>query len=362
MAVGNVDDASVFFQDAAQSHAIGNTEHWVALLSDYLPQSPNGSILITSRNQDVACKLTGDFTSIIEVRPMKKDDALALLQKKLGSGAQDKALELIEVLDFMPLALTQAAPFIQQRAPRMSLSGYIAKGRRSDDDQAQLLQKDLGDSRRDSQAANSIIITWPISFKHIKKEHPTVARLLPLMSLFDRQGLPESLLHGWYGGDQVEDADFDDDIQTLKSFSLVQMNAGGREFEMHRLVQLSIKNWLDLSNELEPWKEIYVTLIDESCPIGDWDTLSACQELFPEAAMNSRPKERKMLEAWASVLHKASKVFRHDRTVRQGVRALLWRFASQGGDVGSRAPRHAQQPWITLQKLYAGKVDMMKQK
>ncbi|KAF1954309.1 hypothetical protein CC80DRAFT_567449, partial [Byssothecium circinans] len=146
-----------------------------------------GSILVTSRSRDVAYRLTGAYASVVEVKPMGKDDALALLLKKLGPIInEDEAVELIRALDSMPLALTQAAAFVKQRAPRMSLSRYVDEVRRSDRDRARLLEKDVGDSRRDGRASNSIIATWQISFEHIRKQAPTAARLLSLMSLFDR--------------------------------------------------------------------------------------------------------------------------------------------------------------------------------
>jgi hypothetical protein len=66
------------------------------------------------------------------------------------------------------------------------------------DDRSKLLKKDMGDIRRDATASNSIITTWQISFEYIRKEMPTAARLFSLMSLFDRQGIPESLLGNQY--------------------------------------------------------------------------------------------------------------------------------------------------------------------
>ncbi|KAL1597940.1 hypothetical protein SLS60_008428 [Paraconiothyrium brasiliense] len=318
MVVDNADDESVFFKNVSQSRAPDNSDQPEELLLNFLPQSPNGSILFTSRSQAVAYKLTGDFDNIIEVKPMSNDDALALLHKKLGPIAQgDEATELTYALEAMPLALAQAAAFIKQRMPRMSLSNYIDKLRRSDRDRARLLENDLGDLRRDGQASNSIISTWHISFEHIREKRPTAARLLSLMSLFDRQGISESLLQGRYAKSQDDDADladstdgadFDDDIQTLTSFSLVRMSADGRGFEMHRLVQFSTKKWLELSNELELWKQTYVTLMDEICPNADYENWPKWQALFPhaEAVLNNKPKEAKALEVWTSVLYKAS--------------------------------------------------------
>jgi hypothetical protein len=183
--IDNADDSSVFFSlhNRSQAHGANNLSQAAEPLSDFLPQSLNGSIIITSRKAALAYDLVGSCANIVEVKPMDEGDALALLQKKLSSDADEKAAELLQALDYMPLAITQAAAYIEQRAPRMTVSRYLDEVRRSDHDRARLLNKGLRDSRRDGKASNSIIATWQISFEHIRKDMPTAARLLSLMSL-----------------------------------------------------------------------------------------------------------------------------------------------------------------------------------
>jgi tetratricopeptide (TPR) repeat protein len=309
MVIDNADDADVFFNNGSQNLTTGNLDESAELLSNFLPQSPNGSILVTSRNQDVAQKLIGASSGIVEVKPMDTGNALALLEKKLGFiAAKDDAMRLICALDFMPLAITQAAAFINQRAPRMSLSRYVDEVGRSDKDRARLLKKDVGDSRRDGQASNSIIATWQISFEHIRKQVPTAARLLSLMSMFDRQGIPESLLLDQYGDSEEGEVDFEDDIHTLCSFCLIEMSEDGREFEMHQLVQFSTKKWLELCSELEKWRATYAALMDASFPVGQHENWPVCHALFPHALamVSNKPQDTLALEMWASVLFKAA--------------------------------------------------------
>lgn len=169
---------------------------------------------------------------------MDENDALSLLRTKLSSIANmSDAVKLLQALDYMPLAITQAAAYIEQRAPRMTISRYLNEVLGSDFDRTRLLNQDVGDSRRDGRSSNSILQTWQISFEYIRKHMPTAARLLSLMSLFDRQGIPESLLRNRYRKGDTE-ADFEEDIHTLTSYSLVRINGDGSEFEMHRLVSI----------------------------------------------------------------------------------------------------------------------------
>jgi len=87
--------------------------------------------------------------------------ALALLRNKLeGSFKQDDAVALAEALDYMPLAITQAAAYISQRAPRATVLTYLQNLHKGDRDRAKLLDMNIGDSCRDNTALNSIITTW----------------------------------------------------------------------------------------------------------------------------------------------------------------------------------------------------------
>jgi hypothetical protein len=249
MIIDNADDVEVF--TCRSTGGRGNQDEFASraapTLLDSIPQSSNGSILITSRSRDVAFRLTGDYADIIRVRPMDQAGALTLLRNQLkGSFGQDDAEQdgveqedataLVEALDYMPLAISQAAAYISQRAPRATVSRYLQDLRKGDRDRAKLLQMDLGDTRRDGTASNSIIATWQISFEHIRRERPSATRLLSLMSLFNRQGIPESLLSGRYHESNDVSADFEDDLNTLLSFSLVATDVDGRHLQMHRLV------------------------------------------------------------------------------------------------------------------------------
>jgi hypothetical protein len=86
-------------------------------LSAYLPQSRNGSILVTSRNKDVAARLTGGYNHICEVRAMNDRDSLQLLRKKLRDATDKVGMsELLSTLGHLPLAISQAAGYTNRRA------------------------------------------------------------------------------------------------------------------------------------------------------------------------------------------------------------------------------------------------------
>lgn len=55
-------------------------------LSDYLPSSAHGSIVITSRSREVAERLIEYAEDILDIGAWSKEDAVALLSKKLKRG------------------------------------------------------------------------------------------------------------------------------------------------------------------------------------------------------------------------------------------------------------------------------------
>jgi hypothetical protein len=183
---------------------------------------------------------------------LSEADAQRLLCVKLGaSDNQEDIAELAEALEYMPLAIVQAAAYIRRRAPRYSVEQYLEQFRKSNREMMGLLDFEGGQLRRDREASNSIILTWQITFNQILLESPAAASLLSLMNFFDRQGIHECLLdpRGWVA-DQDENEQnlaneqLENDLQTLVDYSLVSISVDRSSFEMYRLVQLSTRQWL----------------------------------------------------------------------------------------------------------------------
>jgi hypothetical protein len=179
----------------------------------------------------------------------KEDHALKLLRKKLQTNFdEDDGKTLLQIFDYIPLAITQAATFINQRIPRVTVSKYLHNLKKSDTERIRLLNKNIIDIRRNNNSSNSIIATWQISFKNICKERPSAARLLFLISLFNRQGIPKSLLEDYYQKSDDSDEtveDFYENVYIFCNYYLIGTNIDDTEFEIHRLVQFSTKIWLE---------------------------------------------------------------------------------------------------------------------
>lgn len=134
------------------------------------------------------------------------------------------------------------------------------------------------------------------------------------MSFFDRQGIPETLLRspgeqrnsrqdqkeniddnyvnidaGYSDRDEdnasqssVDDG-FEDDVLALRNYSFISVNTDGTSFEMHRLVQLATRKWLEAQKQQERWKQQFIKNVDAELPAGDYEDWVRCQTLFPHA-------------------------------------------------------------------------------
>lgn len=153
----NVDDASflVEVQRTGQLGQSSSTESGNSRsLVSYLPQCLHGSILITTRSKDEALNLV-EQRDIITIKPMNSEDALKLFENKLGgdegSDNVDDAAELLVEIEFMPLAIVQAAAYISRRKPRYSVRECLQGFRESDRKRTSLLDYNGKQLRRDGR-------------------------------------------------------------------------------------------------------------------------------------------------------------------------------------------------------------------
>jgi tetratricopeptide (TPR) repeat protein len=315
MVVDNADDAETFFPPRKRQRQADASAQ--IPLATYLPQSRNGAILVTSRSKDAATRLAGGHNKTREVLAMDESEGLQLLRNKLEDlPHEESAIELLRALDCIPLAISQAAAYINRRA-RMTVIGYLDEFRRNSKKRESLLNWDADELRRDISASSSVVTTWQISFEQIQLERQSAAELLSLMSFFNPQGIPESVLRrhsrevargaGLEDNEDVESA-FDEDLDTLQAYSLVVVMADSDTCEMHALVQFCTRVWLSSCSNTKQWEQRFMRLMAQELPSGNYENWAKCQQLLPhiEPLFDTQPTSGVALEAWAQVLTNAA--------------------------------------------------------
>ncbi|MCJ1418783.1 hypothetical protein MMC32_005134 [Xylographa parallela] len=272
----NADDVDIFFSPQKVFIEGTSVDQYASPLCMYLPQGSMGSILVTSRNRQAAFRLTDRIEHVIDILPMDQDDAKLLLCKRLpnDNSSEDDTIALIETLERLPLAITQAAAYISVRGKIMTIAKYTAYVRQNEG----ILFADMGDLRRDPSVPNSVLISWQMSFDQIRRTHPRAAELLSLASVLDRQNIPGFLF------DKNENRlDFEDALAPLIDFALITFEGGNECFGMHRLVQLATRNWMQIHDEITKWQEEAIILLSESFTNGEYENWEICTVLLPHA-------------------------------------------------------------------------------
>ncbi|KAL5043004.1 hypothetical protein BDW71DRAFT_130854 [Aspergillus fruticulosus] len=232
---------------------------------------------------------------------MDEEESLALLRIKIPISQQavEDERALVKALEYIPLAIVQAGSYIASRTTRFTVARYLHLFQESESKQTHLLkQEDAKDLRRDPSIRHSVITTWQLSFEQIRHSHQVATELLALMSMFDRQGIPEYLVREDYETLQFEDA-----LAPLISYSLIRSHTEERSFEMHRLVQLSVRVWLDIHKELDQWQEKSRGVMAQILPSGDYENWVQCQRLLPHAREVLKPSVQNDADGlnWASI-------------------------------------------------------------
>ncbi|KAM0795459.1 hypothetical protein BDR22DRAFT_591610 [Usnea florida] len=283
MVVDNVDDESVFSSSIQRGPITDSSASLdVHRLDRYLPQS-HGSILVTSRNRVAARDITNEDECIVFVDRLPEVDALSLLRKKLpkDDSSDEDAKHLVRLLEYLPLAITQAAAYISNGFGRRNISHYLTLFR---SDQIRYLEMAANDIRRDSDESdqdfsNSVLKTWFISFKHIREKNPDAAENLCFMSLVFGHEIPMDYL---LCGIEVDPHEVERSIGPLIEFSLITASTGGM-FSIHRLVQLSVQHWLHTNDDFIRNVEIAVSVLSIRFPYAQQDNWRTCELLMPHA-------------------------------------------------------------------------------
>ncbi|KAF2786639.1 hypothetical protein K505DRAFT_398427, partial [Melanomma pulvis-pyrius CBS 109.77] len=247
MIVDNADDPGVLLDTS-------NNNPMLARLSDCLPRSTDGTILFTTRNRKTAVALAQG--SVLELSDMSQAEAGQLLAQRITKQAllddETAVKELPEILTYLPLAIVQAAAFINNND--ISVSGYVTLFLHAGVEN-ELFGEDFEDTSRYQEMDSTIAKTWYISFDQIRRQDRLAAEYLSFMACIDRNNIPQSLLSSANSSAQQVKA-----LGTLKGYALITERQQARQqigrerfFDTHRLVHMASVWWLESHDEWVTW-------------------------------------------------------------------------------------------------------------
>ncbi|KAI2740146.1 hypothetical protein DTO013E5_5740 [Penicillium roqueforti] len=233
-------------------------------LCKYFPASDTGVILLTTRFSRVAECFTSQRDTI-QLLPMEANEAIALFEKLVANTlihSRKMTEKLLEELSWLPLAIKQAASYIE--FTNVSVSRYLDLMHGTDEDKETPASCHFHDDTRYPQLQNSIAQIWRISFEKIKRSDPIAADILQFMSCIAPKAIPRSLLPLYKSEAQTESA-----INTLCEYALVTRGTDGVTLEIHDIVQLATLWWIDQKGEaLETTRKVTQRMVKTFSPRG----------------------------------------------------------------------------------------------
>jgi hypothetical protein len=217
---------------------------------------------------------------VIEISEMDEEVALQLLSKSLINqellNHHKDTLELLKQLTFLPLAIVQAAAYINENG--IKLPDYLSLLKDQEQDVIALLSEEFEDEGRYRDVKNPIATTWLISFEQIRRVDPLAADYLSFMCCIDPIEIPQSLLPPAQSRKKETDA-----IGTLSAYSFVSRRPADHSLDLHRLVHLATRNWLRTEASLAEWTARAVARLDEVFPDHDYRNRSLWRAYLPHA-------------------------------------------------------------------------------
>ncbi|OOQ82657.1 putative nb-arc domain-containing protein [Penicillium brasilianum] len=132
---------------------------------------------------------------IIELQKMPEEEGIAFLSKIIGeesTSGEESMKQLLEELNFLPLAISQAAHYICRN--NGTTTRYLEIMQKSEKDRMRLASRNFHDSTRYPKMPNAVTTTWLISFNQIRGSDPSAFDLLEFMSFLEPKAIPRSIL------------------------------------------------------------------------------------------------------------------------------------------------------------------------
>jgi tetratricopeptide (TPR) repeat protein len=263
--LGSQRDWLVVFDNA---HEPGDLQGW-------LPGGA-GHVLITSRD-----RIWSGTAAQIDLDTFTRPESVAFICHRSGCQDEAAARELAEIVQDLPLALAQAAAYIDARS--MTTAGYLGLYK---DPALAVRLRDVGLDSAEYPA--SVATTWLINFAQLSQECPGAVELLRLCAFLDPDDIDLDLLTtgkehagevlGRVLGDPLDRAEA---AGSLAAASLASVPASGH-LRVHRLVQAVTRDQLN-DDQAAAWAAQALTLVTEIFPADPEDHRSwpVCARVAP---------------------------------------------------------------------------------
>jgi len=262
------------------------------------PPAGGGHLLLTSQNP-----AWRGVAATISVGELDHGEAISFLRQRTGSSEQLPIERLAAELGDLPLALEQAAAYLE--ANSTPPGEYV-----------RLLRERTAELLSFGQPVNyprTVASTWSVSLELLRRRTPVAEDLLQLCAFLAPDDIPRSMLQGHA---QVlpgrlreaieEQIGYHQGIGALARYSL--LTATGDSMSVHRLVQAVVRSGLD-EDATQCWAGASVRLVQAAFPAApeQVDAWPECARLLPHALAVTAPDRDAEPAATARLLGQAGR-------------------------------------------------------
>jgi tetratricopeptide (TPR) repeat protein len=252
-------------------------------LTGLVPPGGDGHVLITSRD-----RAWGRIAAPLPLDVLRRAESVALLDRRTGHRDEAIAADLAELLGDLPLALEEAAAYIE--ATDISLSEYLRLARERT---VELfgLDRPTGDEQR-------VATTWSVALERIRDQAPAAEALLDLCAFLAPEDIPRDVpmdyperLPAPLAHAARDRLAYNEAVRLLGRYSLVTVAPA--TLSVHLLVQVVVRARLTPREERR-WAETAVGLLRERFPDQSWEVPAwpECQRLLPHVLAATEHAER----------------------------------------------------------------------
>jgi len=236
----------------------------ITIVKHYLPKrGPDQHTLISTRNPNAdGIPARGLEVPLLEVE--ESIQMLCHLSKMDPVAHRISAKEVVEELQYLPLAIEQAASYVRNvtrdftiyladyRPRRSELHGWIPPGNR--------------------QYSHSLATAWLVSFGLVEREVPAALKFLQLLSFLNPDHISLDFLAQGKSAFETDMEEiladalkFSEVLLCLERFSLVKWSRERRTLSIHRLVQAVVKDKIQ-DIHCKRWASVVVKMCDIVMP------------------------------------------------------------------------------------------------
>ncbi len=302
-----IESVKRWFQEHAGWLLIFDNADDLLLVRKFFLAGERGHILLTTRSQS-----TGSIAQPVTLEKMSPEEGTLFLLHRVRlldfdaslesatPSIVDQARHIVQEMNGFPLALDQAAAYMEETG--CSLSDYLQLYRTR---QAELLQRR---GRYTTDHPESVTTTWSLSFEKIQQANPAAADLLRLCAYLDPDAIPEEILTKGASelGPVLQKVANDtftlhETIGELLKYSFIRRNPD-HTLSIHRLVQAVIRAGMNKPVQRR-WAERAVKAVNAAFPEVEYTNWLSCQQYMPQVLVCSM-----LIDTWKMTFPEATEL------------------------------------------------------